>query len=271
MLEKESIDQDDRAYLARNMADGAAVGAVGASSLGLLYMLYRSLEDKYDAEKRKVDVKGLSVNPLEAGDPLKGMKKDSAKDDGIMDSIKSIPGNMGQGAVMYPLAAAALAVPAYFMYKKLHDMQDSSEADRLKQELEQAREDFSQALEEGSKVSCDIDEFLRDKEADPNNTNNPHPILDMTGPKAESMFGRFGGTAGLTGGAISLTAISSALLSFMALNRYLSGKNKSIKSVEALNELQRRRRALNEIAPSLNIKQAPKSDTDSSPNYYVDF
>ncbi len=271
MMYKKSIDKNDRAYLARNMAGGAAVGAVGASSLGLLYMLYRSLYDKELAKKREANIPFLSANPLEAGDPLKGAS-DNEEPSWLSDQwqkLREIPENLSQGAVMYPLAAAAAAIPAYYVYKKLHDVQDSSEADRLKRELEQAREDFSTALAEGTKLSQDIDEFLEVKEASETNPA-PSPDLTLTSP-AEGMYDRFGGASGLAGGIMSSTAIASALLAFMAINRYLSRTNKNTNSVEALNKLQRRRKALNEIAPSLNIMQAPDGGDSNQQRFYVDY
>ena len=151
------------------------------------------------------------------------------------------------------------------MFNWLSKQRQTAETKRLHRELENARDDFSLALTEGTKLSNDIDTFL-EKTSTPNDWHGgsvgKHDPLNPT-EDADTVTST--GLLGGIGGGLALTAAGSAFLAFMALNRYLKNTNKNVNTITAMNELQRRRKAISEIAPEFEIGQSPKG------KLYIDY
>tara|TARA_Y100000310_G_scaffold341235_1_gene439744 strand:+ start:515 stop:1360 length:846 start_codon:yes stop_codon:yes gene_type:complete len=274
------IDGNDLALLARIAAAGTALGAVGGGAVGLLDMLMYSTKAKAKAKKEKEDIGWLSANPLEAGGPEKTGSESQTKEAWGLDSLslsdawewtKGLATDAAKGGIMWPAAGAAAAVPAYLMYTYLQDKQKESQKEQLARELENAREDFRLALTEGTKLSADIDEFLETKTADRRSAlgnTSTHQTIGRN-PDADSFFSALGGIPGLAGAIPVGVGLSAAALSFLALNNYLKDTSKPVNEIQAMKDLQRRRKALNEIAPLLGIGEA-KEDGEQR-QLYVDY
>ena len=272
------IDGNDLALLARIAAAGTAVGAVGGGAMGLLDMLMYSTKAKAKAKKEKEDIEWLSANPLEAGSPEKtGSERTKEADwwnpldslSGAWEWAKDIVTGAAKGGIMYPAAGAAATVPAYLMYTYLQDKRKKFEKEQLARELENAREDFRLALTEGTKLSADIDEFLETKTADSRAGGIPSTSGSVGRKPDAAPFTALGGIPGLVGAVPGALGLGAAALSFLALNGYLKDTSGPVSKIQAMKDLQRRRKALNEIAPLLGIGEA-KEDGEQR-QLYVDY
>ena len=252
------LDRDDANYLGRAALTGLATGAVGGGSLGLMYLLLKSYREKLEAGKRKEEIKYLSPYAPTAPNALPvGLNKASAD--------RSWLEELGRGAVMIPATAAATLIPAWMAFKYLGDKRQEAETSRLDRELDGAREDFNEALREGTDIADQIDDHLEKKSFGPNTSSGgTGETFDVTSAVSrEEAPGLVGSIPGWAGGALAGVGGLTAVLAFIALNNSLAKNNKNVAAIQALTELQRRRRALGETTPEVGVK------VDDSGQMYV--
>jgi len=263
MITKTSDEQDNQ-FLARAALTGG-MGGVGIGGLiSLAYMLAESAKAKSRARAKKEEVKSLSPYISTTGIPTKTSVKRSndadPQDVGLVEGLGNMFQAAGHGMWMVPTALTAAAVPAWLTFKFMKDKYESSRASQLDKELEAAREEFRQALRNGTKLSSDIDDIIDNqaaiKDAAPI-IRSPHTIFvaPESDSPAKSPYDIVGGAPGMVGGTLGVAGLLSAYLTYKLLDSRNAKQNPKVQAIKAMKELQQRRKALSEIEPSVRIKR----------------
>ena len=237
----------------------AGIGVGGLVSLA--YMLAETLRDKPRAKEKQKEVEELSPFIPTTGSPKTASNGESdtgpSFGDGLLDPIKAVFSKGLRGGIMVPAAGAAAVVPAWFAFKYLKDQYNKSRMSQLDRELEVARQDFRDALAGDTKESAAIDELIdeiKSKQAD--SSLGPAPSA-ATGSDKEPRDSdtHFGGGWGLAAGGLSMTALMAAYLSYKLLDRTMSVGHPKVQALNAMKELQKRRKSLSGVTPYVHIDQ----------------
>ena len=257
-LSKSLFDAGDRARLANTALTGAMGGIGLGGTLGLIYMLSEALKDKDRSKDKQKEVENLS--PFIPTTAVATQTKSSNDEPGIIDSFVGGLKDFGRGAVMVPAVAGAAVIPSYLAFKFLKNRYDKSRKGQLERELESAREEFRQALSGGSKLSQDISEVI-DSVKESQDPLKLGPLERTTAvPGAKDVSEVFGGYPGLAGGALSLSGLLAAYLTYKTIDDIKAKKNPKTRAIRAMKELQQRRAALSEIAPYVQIERSPSGE-----------
>ena len=269
-------DKETSQYLSRAALTGG-MGGIGIGGLiSLAYMLAEALKDKPRASAKRREVLELSPHlPTTAITPITKKTSTDKSDDedkadlDWWDSTLGTITDAGRGAIRgawaVPVAAGALALPAWLSFKFLKNRYESSRRDQLRRELESAREEFRQALKGGTKLSADIDAVIdtykksQEEELDLSDISplQPPPPVIPTEQDTPTIsdYEMLGGLSGMAGGTMSLAALASAYIAYKILDSRNAKTNPKSQAIRAMKDLQRRRKSLSEISPVVRVHQ----------------
>jgi hypothetical protein len=245
-----------------NMALTGTMGGLGlGGTLGLIYMIAEAARDKDRAKEKQEEIKNLSpFLPTTAIATQHVSKSSSIKISfDLWDDLAGGASDFGRGAVMIPAAAGAVAIPAYLAYKFLKGQYDSSRGSQLERELESARDEFRSALSGTSKLSADIDTVI-DMVKDSQNGSFTPGQTTPNPPPAKDTYDMIGGVPGMIGGGLSMAGLLAAYMTYKTMDNIKAKKNPKVRAIQAMKEMQQRRKALSEISPYVAIKQSPTGE-----------